>query len=81
MEWGELREALTAVRALCQTIVPLDLAIHEAALRLAERCGGTIFDSLVVGAALQAGCDTLLSEDMQAGMVFDGRLRVVNPFR
>ena len=81
MEWRERREALAAVRVLCRTIVPLDLAIHDAALRLAERYGATIFDSLVVAAALRTGCDTLLSEDMQAGMVFDGGLRVVNPFR
>jgi predicted nucleic acid-binding protein len=81
MEWRERREALAAVRVLCRTIVPLDLAIHDAALRLAERYGATIFDSLVVAAALRTECDTLLSEDMQAGMVFDGGLRVVNPFR
>ena len=81
MDWRELRAALAAVRTLCRTIVPLDLAIHEMALRLAERYGATIFDSLVVATALRAECDTLLSEDMQSGIVFDGRLRVVNPFR
>jgi predicted nucleic acid-binding protein len=26
-------------------------------------------------------CDTLWSEDMHHGMVLDGRLRIVNPFR
>ena len=32
-------------------------------------------------AALHAGCDTLWSEDMRHGMVLDGGLLVVNPFR
>ena len=31
-------------------------------------------------AALLAGCDTLYSEDMQHGQVFDGQLVVINPF-
>jgi predicted nucleic acid-binding protein len=29
---------------------------------------------------LMAGCDTLYSEDMQDGQVFEGRLTVINPF-
>jgi predicted nucleic acid-binding protein len=37
------------------------------------------FDALIVQAALQAGCKTLYSEDMQHGQKF-GALRVVNPF-
>ena len=36
---------------------------------------------MIAASALQAGCDTLLSEDMQHGMAFDGGLRIVNPFR
>lgn len=38
------------------------------------------WDSLIVAAALDAGCDTLYSEDMQHGQVVEGRLRLVNPF-
>jgi predicted nucleic acid-binding protein len=34
-----------------------------------------------VSAALLADCDTLYSEDMQDGQVFDERLTVVNPFK
>lgn len=39
------------------------------------------WDALIVAAALLAGCDTLYSEDMQHGQVFEGQLTVVNPFR
>jgi len=35
---------------------------------------------LIVAAALLADCDTLYSEDMQHGQVFDGRLTIINPF-
>lgn len=42
--------------------------------------GFSFWDSLIIGAALDYGCDTLYSEDMQHGQVFEGRLTVVNPF-
>jgi predicted nucleic acid-binding protein len=35
---------------------------------------------MIAASALDADYDTLWSEDMQHGMVIDGRLRVVNPF-
>jgi predicted nucleic acid-binding protein len=81
MNWKELKEALAAIRVLCRTIVSLDIATHDEALRLAERHGFTFFDSLIVASALGAGCDTLWSEDLQDGSVVDGRLRIANPFR
>ncbi|WP_153232350.1 PIN domain-containing protein [Methylotetracoccus oryzae] len=36
--------------------------------------------SLIVAAALDAGCITLYSEDMQHGQAIDGRLTIANPF-
>jgi predicted nucleic acid-binding protein len=35
---------------------------------------------LIVASALEAGCDTLYSEDMQHGRAFGG-LTIVDPFR
>jgi predicted nucleic acid-binding protein len=80
MEWPELRDALAAIRSLCRPIVPLDVETHVEALRLAERHRFTIFDALMIAAALRADCDVLFSEDMQDGMEIDGRLRITNPF-
>jgi predicted nucleic acid-binding protein len=81
MSWRELGEALAAISTLCRAVLPLDLGTHEEALRIAERYGHSIFDALMVAAALRAGCGTLWSEDMQDGMVIEGRLRIVDPFR
>lgn len=39
-----------------------------------------MYDAMIAAVALQADCDSLLSEDFQAGQVFDSRLRVNNPF-
>jgi predicted nucleic acid-binding protein len=37
------------------------------------------FDSLIIAAALSAGCDRLYSEDLQHGQLIEG-LTIVNPF-
>jgi predicted nucleic acid-binding protein len=36
---------------------------------------------MIAASALDAGCDTLWSEDMQHGMKLDEGLRIANPFR
>jgi predicted nucleic acid-binding protein len=38
------------------------------------------YDALIVAAALESDCSTLLSEDFQHGQVFEGTLTVINPF-
>jgi predicted nucleic acid-binding protein len=80
MTWGEIDEALSSLRAVCARIVPMDLAVHEAALAIARRHGLAIFDATVVAAALAARCETLWSEDMHDGLRIEDALRVRNPF-
>jgi predicted nucleic acid-binding protein len=53
--------------------------LYTDALRIAQRFKFSFYDSLIVAAALSAGCKRLLTEDMQHGQVIDG-LRIVNPF-
>lgn len=38
------------------------------------------WDSLIVAAALDVGCDTLYTEDMQHGQVIENRLTLIDPF-
>lgn len=78
--WPEIIQALAAIRSLCQPPQPLTLATHEAALSLAGRYGFPLYDALIVAAALEAGCTTLFSEDLQDGQVIEGRLTIRNPF-
>lgn len=80
MSWPELTEALDAIRTLCPTILPVTLDTHSAGMERAQRYGLSVFDSLIVAGALEAGCGTLWSEDMQHGLVIDQRLRILNPF-
>jgi len=80
MPWKNVNQALEAIRVLCPSPVPITITTHEAALRIAEDYGYEIYDALVVSAALEAGCKTLCSEDLQDGQVIDGKLTIRNPF-
>ena len=80
MSWSEVTEALDAFRVLCPSPLAITIETHEAALKIAERHGYNIYDALVVSAALEAGCTTLYSEDLQDGQVIDGRITIRNPF-
>ena len=58
----------------------VDAELIALAWQLGERYRVSCWDSFIVAAAQRAGCDLLYSEDMQPGMIFDGGLRIVNPF-
>jgi predicted nucleic acid-binding protein len=66
------------------TLVPLwrvqpSAGLYAAALGIQQRQGFGFYDSLIVAAALEAGCRRLLSEDLQHGQRI-GKLRIENPF-
>ena len=80
MPWSDVTEALDAFRDLCPSPLPITVEMHEAALKIAEQHGYNVDDALVVAAALEAGCATLYSEDLQDGQTIDGQLTIRNPF-
>jgi predicted nucleic acid-binding protein len=77
--WEEVRHATDIVRVFCPEPVPLTVATHERGVNIAERYGYSIFDSLIIAAALHSGASTLYSEDMRDGQKIDG-LTIRNPF-
>jgi predicted nucleic acid-binding protein len=77
--WEEIRRALDILRVLCPAPVSLTVETHERAVNIAERYGYSIFDSLIIAAALHVGARTLYSEDMRDGQAIDG-LTIRNPF-
>jgi predicted nucleic acid-binding protein len=79
LSWDETRTFLTMMRALLP-VQPLTTALHEKGLDVAERYSLSIYDAMIVAAALQADCETLWSEDMQHGQIVEGRLRITDPF-
>lgn len=57
-----------------------DAVLLARAWSLQVRYDFSWWDAMIVAAALQTGCNTLLSEDLQHGQVIDGELTLVNPF-
>jgi len=69
---------LSNVLAPLMRVLP-DSALYGRALSTQKRWRYSFYDSLIIAAALQAGCKRLLTEDMQHGQVIEG-LRIENPF-
>lgn len=58
--------------------VSVDRIVIEGAWTIQDRYQFSGWDALIVAAAQQAGCDFLLTEDLQHGQELDG-ISVVNP--
>ncbi len=80
LEFHEIRETLRAIRASCR-VVPLGIETHELGVDIAERYRLSVYDGMIIGAALLAGCEVLYSEDLQHGQQIEGSLVIHNPFR
>jgi predicted nucleic acid-binding protein len=74
----EIREILSTIRAVC-VVRSLDIETHELGLEMAERYGFSIYDGLIVAAAVRARCAILYTQDLQQGQVID-QLTIQNPF-
>jgi predicted nucleic acid-binding protein len=80
LSWAETHAFLGMIRDLLP-VRSITIAIHEAGLVLAERYRLSIYDAMIAASALDAGCDTLWSEDMRHKLLVGDRLQVINPFR
>jgi predicted nucleic acid-binding protein len=78
MTISEIREILSTIRTVC-IVKPLDIETHELGLDMAERYKFSIYDGLIVAAAMRAGCSNLYTEDLRQGQVID-QLTIRNPF-
>jgi predicted nucleic acid-binding protein len=54
-------------------------AVFWAALQIKDRYRLSYWDSAIIAAAVELGCDTLYSEDLNHGQIYAG-VRVINPF-
>jgi len=81
MSWKEIAEFVDVICTLCPEPAPISLQVHKRASVIAEKYKYDIYDALIISAALQAGCRTLYSEDLQDGQTIDRQLTIRNPFR
>lgn len=73
----ELRPLIEQLQTDCRLHIP-SARWHLLALDLRHAHRLAYWDSLIVAAAIEAGCDTLLSEDMHHSHALHG-IRIVNP--
>ena len=76
---SEIRKLITSLETMC-LVTTISMTTIHAALDIRERYNFSWYDSLILAAALEGGCDILYSEDMQNGQEINGQLRIVNPF-
>ena len=62
------------------TVEPLTIETHDRGLAVCERYRFSLYDSMLVAAALISGAKIIYSEDLQDGQVIESQLRVKNPF-
>lgn len=79
MSYGEIREILLTINMVLD-VRDLTPAIHEPALDIAERYGYSFYDSMIMAAAINAGCSLVYTEDLQSGQHIQDSLLIVNPF-
>jgi len=77
--WDEVDDALAVLKILLDPPHPLTAELHESAVKIARDRGFSIYDSLIVAAALRADCSILYSEDFQHGQMIE-QLTIRNPF-
>ena len=80
MSWKEVREFLDLILVLCPKPVPVSPDTHRGAVTIAEKYRYSIYDALIASAALEAGCKTLYSEELQDGQIINRQLTIRNPF-
>ena len=80
MSWQEAGQFIDGVSTLCP-VVDMTPTTHKIGRALGERYGLSVYDAMIVAAALENQCTTIYSEDMHHGLVVEGQLKIVNPFK
>jgi len=62
-------------------VIKLDMETFKTGLMISRRYGYQHYDSMIIAAALEAGCERLYSEDMQHRQIINKKLQIVNPFQ
>jgi len=79
LSWEDTGAFLEGIRSLCP-VEDLTVQTHQVGRALAEKYQLSVYDAMIVSAALIAGCTTLWTEDMHDGLLVEDQVRVVNPF-
>jgi predicted nucleic acid-binding protein len=62
-------------------VITIEKSFFPIAFQLSTKYQFSFWDSLIVASAIQSDCRLLYSEDMQDGLVIEGKLKIANPFK
>jgi len=74
----DLRDFTNGVLYYLWEVYP-DKELFDEAQYIRQRYGFSFYDSLIIASAIQSGCTTLFSEDLQTGQKIK-QLTIINPF-
>ena len=57
----------------------LTIQTYQVGRAITEKYQFSVYDAVIVAAALIAGCTTLRCEDMHDGLLVEVQLRIINP--
>ena len=63
--WEEVRHALGILRVFFSEPAPVTVKTHNTAISIAERYKYSIYNGLILAAALETGCSLVYSEELQ----------------
>jgi predicted nucleic acid-binding protein len=78
--WDKISDGLHEIQKDFEVYINTEPTIFRAC-KIAEKYSFSFYDSLIVAAALESGCTTLFSEDLQHEQIIEGKLKILNPFR
>jgi predicted nucleic acid-binding protein len=76
---SEIKEIISSFYSDYRVIYFTEKIMTDAS-NLRNKYSLSFWDSLVISHAVSVKCEVLYSEDMQHNQIFDGKLKVVNPF-
>ena len=72
-----VKQFIDAVTLTCEVVI-IQAEWIKKALDIKSRYGYSYFDSLIITAALESGCNYILSEDMSGGQIIENQLEIIN---
>ena len=79
LPYDVVARAVSEVHDAC-TVIPVMPDTIAQALTLAQKYRYPYYDSLILAAALSAGCEMIATEDMQHGQIIEDVLKIYCPF-
>lgn len=79
LNWSDISNTLHEI-SLNYKVLVNNMESINLACKIAGKYQFSIYDSLIIAAALESNCQVLYSEDMHHGQLIENKLTIINPF-